>query len=143
MLTERIIWGAGAAAVFVAFAKQWGQVSRVLRDRRTLAWLTLSSVLIAINWVVFIWAVNSGRVLESALGYYVTPLVSMAAGALVFGERLGKLALIAIVLAAVGVVIQAIALGGLPIVALSYGRPASAPTASSAKRSPPTPSRAS
>src|SRR5256885_228727 len=61
VLTQRIVWGAAAAAVFVAFARQWGQVARVLRERRTLAWLALSAVLIAINWVVFIWAVNNGR----------------------------------------------------------------------------------
>lgn len=119
VLTQRIIWGAAAAAVFVAFAKQWGQVARVFREKRTLAWLALSAVLIAINWVVFIWAVNNGRVLESALGYYITPLVSMAAGALVFGERLGKIGLAAILLAALGVVIQGFALGALPLVALA------------------------
>jgi chloramphenicol-sensitive protein RarD len=119
VLTQRIIWGAVAAAVFVAFARQWGQVARVFRERKTLAWLTLSAVLIAINWVVFIWAVNNGRVLESALGYYITPRVSMAAGALMFGERLGRIGLTAILLAAAGVVVQAFALGALPLVALA------------------------
>ena len=118
-LTERIVWGGAAAAVFVTVAKQWPQVRRVFGDRKTLSWLALSAVLIAINWVVFIWAVNHGKVLESALGYYITPLVSMAAGALIFGERLGKVGLTAIALAAIGVVIQAFALGALPIVALT------------------------
>jgi chloramphenicol-sensitive protein RarD len=119
VLTERIVWGAAAAAIFVGFARHWDQVARAFRERRTLAWLTLSAVLIAINWVVFIWAVNHGAVLESALGYYITPLLSMAAGALVFGERLNRLALAAIALAAIGVLIQAIAIGGLPLVALA------------------------
>jgi len=119
VLTQRIIWGGAAAAVFVAFARQWPQVARVFRERRTLGWLALSAVLIAINWVVFIWAVNNGRVLESALGYYITPLMSMAAGALMFGERLGKIGLTAILLATLGVVIQGFALGALPLVALA------------------------
>src|SRR5215468_4694823 len=65
VLTERIIWGAAAAAVFVTFARQWPQVRRVFREPSTLAWLVLSALLIAINWVVFIWAVNHGKVLES------------------------------------------------------------------------------
>jgi chloramphenicol-sensitive protein RarD len=119
VLTERIVWGGAAAAIFVTVAKQWPQVRRVFGERRTLAWLALSAVLIAINWVVFIWAVNHGKVLEAALGYYITPLMSMAAGALVFGERLGKIGLTAIALAAIGVVIQALALGALPVVALT------------------------
>ncbi|MDB5451592.1 MAG: rarD protein, partial [Caulobacteraceae bacterium] len=119
LLSQRIIWGAAAAAVFVGFAHQWDQVVRAFRDLRTLAWLTLSAVLIAINWVVFIWAVNTGQVIESSLGYYITPLVSMAGGALVFRERLGRIGLAAIALAAVGVVIQGVALGKLPLIALT------------------------
>ena len=124
-LCERIVWGGLAAAIFVAFAKQWGQVARVLREPRTLALLGLSSCLIAINWISYIWAVNSHRVLDASLGYYVTPLVSMAAGALMFRERLNRIGLVAIGLAAVGVVTQAIALGHLPLIslvlALSFG----------------------
>src|SRR3990167_6023567 len=80
-----LIWGfvplvfQATAALFVLLAKQGRQVMRVLRHPRTLAWLFLSAVLIAINWVVFIWAVTSGRPLETRLGYYINPLVSMGA----------------------------------------------------------------
>lgn len=119
VLTQRIVWGGVAAGVFVTLAGQWPQVRRVVREPRTMAWLALSAVLIAINWVVFIWAVNSGQVLESSLGYYITPLVSMVAGALLFGERLSRMAIIAIVLAALGVAIQTWALHGVPVIALS------------------------
>jgi chloramphenicol-sensitive protein RarD len=119
VLAQRIVWGAVAAALFVTFARHWDQAPKALREPRTLGWLALSAVLIGVNWIVFIWAVNNGRVLESALGYYITPLVSMAAGALVFGERLNRMALAAIALAAVGVLIQAVAIGTLPLVALT------------------------
>src|SRR5436305_1099363 len=88
ILSHRIVWGAVTALVFVLLAKQDGQVARVLREPKTLGLLLLSSALIAANWVVFIYAVNNGRVMESALGYYINPLVNMAAGALIFREKL-------------------------------------------------------
>lgn len=124
-LCERIIWGGLAAAIFVGFARQWGQVARVLREPRTLALLALSSCLIGVNWISYIWAVNSHRVLDASLGYYITPLVSMAAGAFMFRERLSRLGLVAIALAAAGVIVQAVAIGHLPLIslvlALSFG----------------------
>jgi len=125
ILTHRVLWGLLAAALMVGFARQWGQLLQVLRAPRTMGWLTLSALLIAVNWVLFIWAVNTGRTLETSLGYYVTPLINMAAGAVLFRERIDRIAALAMVIAAVGVVVQAIALGHLPWVsialALSFG----------------------
>lgn len=125
ILTHRIIWGAVTAGLLVLLAKQGRQVLAVLRQPRTVGLLLLSSALIAINWIVFIYAVNDGRVLETSLGYYINPLVNMAAGALIFREKLDRIALGAIGLAAVGVLIQTAALGHLPWIsltlALSFG----------------------
>jgi chloramphenicol-sensitive protein RarD len=125
ILAHRILWSTPTAALFVLMAGQGGQLAAVMRRPRVLAWLGLSSLLIATNWIVFIWAVNSGRLLESSLGYYITPLVTMAAGAVLFRERIDRLGYTAMALAALGVAIQALALGGLPIVslvlALSFG----------------------
>lgn len=117
-LAQRIVWSVPAAAIFVLLAGQARQVANVLRQPRVLAWLGLSSVLIAINWVVFIGAVTSGRLLETSLGYYINPLVNMAAGALIFRERIDRIGFLAIGLALVGVVFQAVALGHLPWVSL-------------------------
>lgn len=119
ILAERIIWAVPAAILFVALARQGAEARAALRDLRVLKWLALSSLLIAANWSIYIWAVNSGRVLETSLGYYVTPLLNMAAGALIFRERLNRIGLAAIALAAVGVAIQAVALGHLPFVSLA------------------------
>lgn len=125
ILAHRIVWSIPTAALFVLLAKQGRQVMRVLRHPRTLAWLFLSAVLIAINWVVFIWAVTSGRLLETSLGYYINPLVSMAAGALLFRERIDRIGQVAIGLALVGVLVQTVALGHLPwvslVLAFSFG----------------------
>ncbi|WP_374574896.1 EamA family transporter RarD [Phenylobacterium sp.] len=119
ILAHRIFWGAPTSAVFVAMARQWGQVRRVLRRPRVLGLLVLSAALIAVNWTIFIMAVNSGRVLETSLGYFINPLLNMATGALIFRERLDRTAMAAIGLAVVGVVLQTAALGHLPIISLT------------------------
>lgn len=125
ILANRTVWAVPMAFGFVLLARQGREVRAVLRNRRTLAWLTCSSLLIAGNWAIYIWAVNSGRVLETALGYYITPLLGMAAGAWLFHERIGRLGLVAFGLAVVGVAVQAVAAGGLPVIslalALSFG----------------------
>jgi chloramphenicol-sensitive protein RarD len=125
ILANRTVWAVPMALVFVLAARQGGEVRAAFRTPRTMAWLALSSLLIAANWSIYIWAVNSGRVLETSLGYYINPLLAMAAGALIFHERIDWLGGVAIGLAAVGVAVQAIAVHGLPIVsltlALSFG----------------------
>ncbi len=104
ILAHRTLWGTPTALIFVLLARQWRQVVGVFSNRRVLAcWLTLSAALIAANWSVFIWAVNSGRVLESSLGYYITPLINMAAGALIFRERIDRIGAVAMGLAVIGV----------------------------------------
>ena len=119
ILAHRTIWATPTALVFVLMAGQWRQVMSVFSNHRVLGWLMLSAALIATNWSVFIWAVNSGRVLESSLGYYITPLINMAAGALLFRERIDRIGAVAIGLAVIGVVVQTAALGHLPLVSLA------------------------
>ena len=125
ILAHRTIWGAPTALIFVLLARQWRQVVGVFRNPRVLAGLSLSTALIATNWICFIWAVNSGHVLESSLGYYITPLINMAAGVVMFRERIDRVGVAAIVLAAMGVAAQALALGQLPwvslVLAVSFG----------------------
>lgn len=119
ILAHRILWGAVTAALFVAVAHQWPGVLRVLKEPKTMLLLLVSSALIGVNWLVYIWAVNSGHVMQTSLGYYINPLVNMAAGALIFREKLGRLALCAIGLAVIGVAVQTAALGQLPFTSLA------------------------
>jgi chloramphenicol-sensitive protein RarD len=119
ILASRTVWAIPAAALFVVLARQGEQVRRALGQPKVLGWLALSSLLIAFNWVVFIAAVNSGRVLETSLGYYINPLIVTACGAVFFREKIDRLGLGAIGLAAVGVVLQAVALGQVPFVSLA------------------------
>ncbi len=88
ILAHRTLWAVPTAFLFVLVARQTPQLLQVLRNGRTLAWLSLSAAIIALNWVVFIWAVNNGRVLETSLGYFINPLFVLAAGALIFRERM-------------------------------------------------------
>jgi len=118
ILAHRILWSLPTAALFVLLAGQGRSFLAVLRQPRVLGLLSLSSLMIAINWSVFITAVNSGRLLEASLGYYITPLVNMAAGAVLFRERIDRLGYVAMALAAVGVAVQALTTGGLPAVSL-------------------------
>ncbi|MBL8770139.1 MAG: EamA family transporter RarD [Phenylobacterium sp.] len=119
IMAHRVVWGVPTALVLALAARQWRQIVQVLRTPRTLAWLSLSTALIATNWAIYIWAVNSGRVLEGSFGYYITPLVNMASGALIFRERIDRFGWSAIGLATVGVLFQGFALGHLPIIALA------------------------
>ena len=118
VLAHRILWSVVFVAVLLAGLRQWRGVAAALRDRRTALRLLLSAVLIAVNWLTFIWAVAHDRVLEASLGYFITPLVSVLLGRLVLGEALARLQWLAVALAALGVGYMLAGLGKLPWVSL-------------------------
>jgi len=118
MIAHRTLWAAPWAFLAVLLARQAGQVMAVLRQPKTLLILACSTAAIFINWSIYVFAVNAGHVIEASLGYYINPLMTMAAGALLFRERISREGAIAIGLAVIGVAIQTAALGHLPVVAL-------------------------
>ncbi|MET3666623.1 EamA family transporter RarD [Caulobacter sp. 1776] len=118
MIAHRSLWSVLWAAGLVLIAKQGGQVATVLRQPKTVGILALSTLAIFSNWTIYVFAVNAGHVIEASLGYYINPLMNMAAGALLFRERMSTEGKVAIGFAVVGVAIQTIALGHLPIVSL-------------------------
>lgn len=118
MIAHRTLWSVLWAGGLVLLAKQGGQVAQVLRQPKTLGVLALSTLAIFGNWTIYVFAVNAGHVIEASLGYYINPLMNMAAGALLFRERMSTEGKVAIGFAAVGVAIQTVALGHLPIVSL-------------------------
>ena len=99
----RIIWTLPLCLLIVAFRKQGPDVLRALANRKAMGWLALSATLIAVNWVVYVWAINTGKVYAASLGYYINPLVNVLLGTLVLRERLSRLQWVAVGLAAVGV----------------------------------------
>jgi chloramphenicol-sensitive protein RarD len=113
----RTVFGAPIALALVAAVGQAGGLVKL--PPRTLAWLGVSAVLIGVNWLVYVWAVDTGRTLEGSLGYYINPLLNMAAGRLLFGERIDRFGWAAIALATVGVALQTAALHAPPWVSLA------------------------
>ncbi|HET7294396.1 MAG TPA: EamA family transporter RarD [Vicinamibacteria bacterium] len=119
VLCHRVVW----AVVFVLpLVWQQGQLTALLaavRRRRTLAILATSTLAIAVNWLVYIWAVVHGRVLEASLGYYITPLVNVLLGVAILGERLDRTVRVAVACAAVGVGWLTLRVGQPPWIALT------------------------
>jgi chloramphenicol-sensitive protein RarD len=99
----RIIWTLPICLAIVALRRQGPDVRSALADRRALGWLAVSSALIAINWLVYVWAIQNGEVYAASLGYYINPLINVLLGTLLLGERLSRAQWIAVAIAAVGV----------------------------------------
>lgn len=122
---HRIFWGALVTAAVTLIRGRWRTIAAIFARRDTILALAASSVLIAANWTIFIWCVSTHQLVESSLGYYLTPLVSMALGLVLLGEKISLLRLAAIGLAAVAVIVQAFELGHIPwpapALALSFG----------------------
>jgi chloramphenicol-sensitive protein RarD len=118
ILAHRSAWALATLAVLLAGSGGWGLVRAALHDRRQLLILSVTTVLIATNWLVFLYAVATDQVLQSSLGYFINPLVSVLLGYLFMRERLGRLAMASIVMATVGVLVMAVHHGRLPWIAL-------------------------
>ena len=119
VLAHRIIWSVVFLAALVSLGGRWPELVRCLRSGKILAALLTSTLLIAVNWFVFIYGVASGQLVEASLGYFINPLVSVLLGMAFLGERLRVGQLLALALAALGVVILAVATGRLPWIALT------------------------
>jgi chloramphenicol-sensitive protein RarD len=113
ILAHRIVWSVAFVSVVLAVGRDWRTLARLARDRRRLAGAALAACLIAVNWGTYILAVNSDRVVETALGYFITPLVIVVLGVTALGERLRWAQW-----AAVGVGALAVA-----VLTADYGRP--------------------
>lgn len=119
IVAHRIVWAALLIAAFVWATGQGARTMGVLARPRLLLGLAGSAGLLAVNWLVFIWAVNNDRVLETSLGYFINPLVNVALGVAFLGERLRKVQWFAVTLAAAGVGVMALGSGALPWVPLT------------------------
>ncbi len=118
ILVQRVIWAAVLLALFITAIGGWARVSEAAAQPRTRWALLASSVLIGINWGTFIWAVTSGHVLQSSLGYYINPLLNVFLGFAFLGERLRPLQMLAVAIAAAGVLVMIVAFGEVPWIAL-------------------------
>ena len=118
ILGHRAIWSLVVCLLFLAFQKQLKSTFKLVKDSRTFSLLALTSLLLSANWGIYIWAVSVDRVVEAALGYYITPLVAVSFGVFALKEKLHKLQLISVLLATIGVLILTFTYGRLPLIAI-------------------------
>ncbi len=119
MICHRIVWCMVLLGIAMTLQRRWGRFGNLLRSRRCVLYLMLTAVLLAVNWFIFVWAVNNNHVVETSLGYYINPLVNALLGFLVFRDTLNRRQSLAIAFAVIGVLISVVHYGRLPWIALA------------------------
>jgi protein rarD len=125
ILAHRIIWSFFLMAAVLCINGKMGEIFALLKDIRSLKTLFLSGIFITTNWGVYVYAVSNGKILDTSLGYFINPLISMLLGVIIFKERLNKSGILAICIVVLAISVQIYAQGGLPLVSiilpLSFG----------------------
>ncbi|MBP7546956.1 MAG: EamA family transporter RarD [Corallincola sp.] len=119
VLVHRVVWSVLLLALILLLRQRLAILKAVIANRRQLLTLTATALLIAVNWLIYVWAIHHERLLEASLGYYINPLLNIGLGFLLLGERLNRRQWLAIALAAIGVAIPLIGLGQIPWVSLA------------------------
>jgi chloramphenicol-sensitive protein RarD len=118
IVCHRVVWSLVFMAGLAAALKRGPEIRTLIRKPKTLAALLLTATLLSLNWGIFIYAVSIGRIVETSLGYFIVPLVNVLMGYLVFKERLSRQQIVAVILAAAGVLVFGAHLGSVPWIAL-------------------------
>ncbi|MBA6328855.1 EamA family transporter RarD [Colwellia sp. MB02u-6] len=119
ILVHRVVWSTVLLILVVLLTKRSHNFIATITQPKIVMRLTISATLLAVNWFMFIWAVNNGHLLDASLGYYINPLFSVALGVIFLGERLRPWQLFAVGLAFIGVMIQLFMVGSLPMISLA------------------------
>jgi chloramphenicol-sensitive protein RarD len=119
VLLHRIVWAVPFGALIIFSRRQWPEVRRALTHRAMLFWLAVAALFIAINWYVYIYAIQNNQIFQGSLGYYINPLVYVVIGVVFLGERLRSLQIAAVVIATIGVLVLTFSGGQFPAIALT------------------------
>ena len=119
IVAHRVLWSLVFVGLLLTAVRRWSLVQAAVADRRSLLLLAGAAVLLSVNWLVFVMAVNSGQVVETSLGYFINPLVSVLLGVVVFAERLRPMQWAAVGIATVAVTVLTVDYGRPPWIALS------------------------
>lgn len=123
ILASRVIWSFIFMVIILVLTKKWGLFVQTIKgfakNKKQMYALTIASLLISVNWFIYIWAVNSGHMIEASLGYYINPLISILLGMFILKEKLTVYQYVSFILAAVGVLIISISHGQFPWIALT------------------------
>ncbi|WIY51749.1 EamA family transporter RarD [Devosia sp. YIM 151766] len=118
IVAERTMWSLVLLFGVVLLTGGMAEVRNVLTDWRRMRVIALSAVLLVGNWLLYVWAVETGQLLEASFGYFINPLVNVAIGMILLGERQNRLQTMAIAIACIAIAIQAVGLGNVPYIAL-------------------------
>ena len=118
VVSHRIVWSMLLLALLVTVTRRWREIGAAVRRPRIILTLCGTTFLIAANWLIFIFAIERGEVLQSSLGYFMTPLVNVFLGFALLGERLRRWQIVSLVLAASGVLVLSFRVGQIPWIAL-------------------------
>lgn len=119
IMAHRVVWACVFVFAYLALKGELGKVAAALRDGSARLRLAASAVLVSVNWLIYVWAVTSGHVIESSLGYFINPLVSVLLGVFVLKESLSRAQWAAVGLAALGVLWLTVQVGRPPWIALA------------------------
>lgn len=119
IICHRIVWSLLTLVLVISIGRQWPAIRALLKDGRRLALCFVSASLISINWLVFIWAVQHGFVVETSLGYFINPLLNVLLGVLLFQEKMHPIQWLAISIAALGVAVMTVQTGEFPFIAIT------------------------
>lgn len=119
IVAERTVWSLLLVGAILLLGRRMGEVRKALGNPAVLRGMALSCVLLAVNWLIYVWAVETGQVLEASFGYFINPLVNIAIGMVILGERQNFWQTVSIAIACIAILIQSIGIGRVPYVALS------------------------
>lgn len=119
ILAHRIVWAFVLVLILIIAMRRMDRILPIVRSPKLVLRLTIATLLLGGNWFLFIWAINNNHLLDASLGYYINPLLNVAIGMAVFGEKMRRLQLVAIALAVCGVAIQIVSYGSVPWIALA------------------------
>ncbi|MFF4174789.1 EamA family transporter RarD [Streptomyces sp. NPDC001750] len=119
ILAHRMVWSLGVVGIALLVLRRWSWIGELVRRPRKLGLITAAAAVITVNWGLYIWAVNNGHVVEASLGYFINPLVTIAMGVLLLGERLRPAQWVAVGTGVAAVLVLAIGYGRPPWISLT------------------------
>jgi chloramphenicol-sensitive protein RarD len=119
VIGHRIGWSFIILIIYILFTRQWQEFRSVAFNAKTIGIYAVAGILLSINWLVYVWGVNAGFIVETSLGYFINPLFSVLLGVLFLRERLRPMQWLPVILAAIGVIYLTAVYGHPPLIALS------------------------
>ncbi|MFE7355339.1 EamA family transporter RarD [Streptomyces sp. NPDC057543] len=119
ILAHRMVWSLGVVGIALLVLRRWSWIGELIRQPRKLGLISVAAAVITVNWGLYIWSVNNGHVVEASLGYFINPLVTIAMGVLLLGERLRATQWVAVGTGVVAVLVLAIGYGRPPWISLT------------------------